>query len=1097
MNTCDTYSRKTRGPALRFRASVSFTSLPFPGSCSHLLFSLWTIVFVLGAVTGKHATAQTTVGIQPLGSYANGGIDQVNLGNLGVHIDIPLFQHKGRGTGMGTNVHLVYDSSYTAGLSPVSDMGWRVVVGTAVPGIVIAHQDSSDFEGLPCKTGGTTCNAGFTNYSYSFAFVDSTGYTHPFTNIATSRQCRGVSSEPCSDINLNAGGDSSDGSGYFLSVNPVTPSPLPSQLTVTTPSGIVYNYPQYGVADANGNVGVSTASQGGYWVNWNTTLADDSGVSATITGGAYSSSDSTKWTSRAPLQVQYHDTSGNLQTVTVNYSLHSVNINCAPAGTNFSATIGLADSVVYPDGSNYQFTYQPDGQLASMRLPTGGTITYNTGSQCVTASSGGYVGIPASVSRSNPDGSTTYAQTATPVAPYSPYSATSATHVAKPDGSSEQINFVYVLSNSEAAGNVNYNYETAHTWTSASGSVLKSTMNCYNGATGDCTTTPVTLPITQITTTTTLGGVTSKTVEYMNTAGLDTEVDEYDFGASSPTRKTITAYAPLGNNIADRPSSVTVSDTNGVVASQVTYGYDEFNLTSTTSLQGHNTISGARGNRTSQHSWLNTTGGTLDSHWQYDDAGQALAIEDPRTNWTYYAYDTATDNCAINTTFPLPSIATSQVCDPGTGLVSSATDSNGTKTTYSYDGMLRRIAIVATNGNGMAADTAYGYSGASLPETITTTVSATPSPSQVSTTTLDGLGRVVTSVGPNNAIVSTTYDSMGRPHSVSSPYFNTSDPTYDLTTYAYDTLGRKLSQTQSDTSSQLWNYIGNQTTFTDQNGLSWVRTSDALGRLTNVIEPTGSSTTYSYDVLDNLRTVTQQGVSGDTARTHNFVYDSLSRLVSASNPETGTIGYGYDANGNLTSKTDARGISTSYSYDALNRVLSKTYSNDPSATPSTCYQYDTSINGRGANLIGRLTSSWTQPGSCPAAVPLTGAITRHSILAYDAMGRVLSEQQCQWSNCTSGTPYATRTSYNLAGQQLSYGNAVQAFDLTNFYDSAGRLQHLDSSWSDSMHPALLFSGGTYTPSGAIQSMTLGTGVTVTKTYDSRQRITSSTANQVQ
>ncbi|PYR81184.1 MAG: hypothetical protein DMG18_16735 [Acidobacteria bacterium] len=65
---------------------------------------------------------------------------------------------------------------------------------------------------------------------------------------------------------------------------------------------------------------------------------------------------------------------------------------------------------------------------------------------------------------------------------------------------------------------------------------------------------------------------------------------------------------------------------------------------------------------------------------------------------------------------------------------------------------------------------------------------------------------------------------------------------------------------------------------------------DPLGRLTQVIEdpndlnPNGLnySTTYSYDALDNLTGVVQ-GV-----QSRSFVYSSLSRLTSATNPESET-----------------------------------------------------------------------------------------------------------------------------------------------------------------------------------------------------------------
>lgn len=76
--------------------------------------------------------------------------------------------------------------------------------------------------------------------------------------------------------------------------------------------------------------------------------------------------------------------------------------------------------------------------------------------------------------------------------------------------------------------------------------------------------------------------------------------------------------------------------------------------------------------------------------------------------------------------------------------------------------------------------------------------------------------------------------------------------------------------------------------------------SDALGRLAQVTEdPTTGGlnylTAYTYDVLGNLRTVTQ-----GTQPARVFTYNSLSRLTLASNPESGNVSYAYDAAGNLT-----------------------------------------------------------------------------------------------------------------------------------------------------------------------------------------------------
>ncbi|MCC7308915.1 MAG: hypothetical protein IT173_15230 [Acidobacteria bacterium] len=107
-------------------------------------------------------------------------------------------------------------------------------------------------------------------------------------------------------------------------------------------------------------------------------------------------------------------------------------------------------------------------------------------------------------------------------------------------------------------------------------------------------------------------------------------------------------------------------------------------------------------------------------------------------------------------------------------------------------------------------------------------------------------------------------------------------------------------------------------------------------------------------------------------QTRTFVYDSLSRLKSANNPESGTISYVYDNNGNLTSKVDARGVKTDYGYNALNRVTNRNYSLTGStppnyqATPDVSYFYDNLPNAKGKLIkltngtgVGRSTTEYT------------------------------------------------------------------------------------------------------------------------------------------
>jgi len=95
------------------------------------------------------------------------------------------------------------------------------------------------------------------------------------------------------------------------------------------------------------------------------------------------------------------------------------------------------------------------------------------------------------------------------------------------------------------------------------------------------------------------------------------------------------------------------------------------------------------------------------------------------------------------------------------------------------------------------------------------------------------------------------------------------------------------------------------------------------------------ATIYFYDALGNLLCVEQHGNVAGTGcsadpsndatspwRVRRFTYDSFSRLLTAKNPESGTITYTYDADGNLLQKTspapNQTGTATqtvSYCYD--------------------------------------------------------------------------------------------------------------------------------------------------------------------------------------
>jgi YD repeat-containing protein len=639
---------------------------------------------------------------------------------------------------------------------------------------------------------------------------------------------------------------------------------------------------------------------------------------------------------------------------------------------------------------------------------------------------------------------------------------------------------------------------------------------------------------------------------------------EYAFGPGTPgglVRSTTYTYqmqsssngsAYLAANLFDLPSTVTVQDGSGNPLSQTSYVYDNNAAAS----------QGAHGNLTSISRWVNTSpSAPLVTSIAYKPNGMAYLQTDP------YGNQTQVNSFQCNGLFPLQvtkayNSATTVPENFTYGYdatclkLESMTDPNGIVTKYAYNDPLDRLTLTKLAvGTPQESWTSYSYPSMTQVNIAQDRNSKGDGLLQ-SSDVYDGLGRNIHSTGTNGATVDTKYDLLGRVHSTSNPHYASSSSTDGTTTYTYDALSRKVLQVQSDGTSVLqWCYNGAVSSGAqsasglclpnassvpnarwvdsiDETGRHWQHVSDALGRLAAVVEPNpstgalGLETDYGYDALDNLLSVNQKGLATDTARTRGFIYDSLSRLLTDTNSETGTNTYTYLTSGKLCagdaslpcSKTDARGVTVQYGYDALNRLVQKGFPVLPAtSTPNysySCYQYDaTSVSGASSpgNFVGRLTNSWTQIGStppssfiCPTSLP-GSVLSRRSILAYDPLGRIQNEQQCTKTNCTTGTPFAPSYSYDLAGNVLTRSNGVASLPitLTNAYDSAGRLSTVTSSITQ--YPTSLFAASQsasspgYSPAGALMNATFGTGLTLFRTYDSRLRITGEidTGNTVQ
>lgn len=268
----------------------------------------------------------------------------------------------------------------------------------------------------------------------------------------------------------------------------------------------------------------------------------------------------------------------------------------------------------------------------------------------------------------------------------------------------------------------------------------------------------------------------------------------------------------------------------------------------------------------------------------------------------------------------------------------------------------------------------------------------------------------------------------------------------------------------------------NRTLVTDQASKQRISKTSALGQLTDVYEIMTSSdastssvtfpntsiaygyvTSYVYDTLNNLTTVNQ----GSQSRA--FAYNSLSRLTSATNPESGTISYVYDNNGNLTSKTDARSITTSYVYDVLNRVTDRNYTNEPSGSETADVDY---FYGTTAPKVGKLTK-------------VTSSVSTTEYTSFDILGRVTGHKQT-----TDGVDYTTGYTYKLSGaldeQTYPSGRVVK-----NEIDVSGDLASVSSKENSSAIFKTYANDFTYNAAGAVSSLKLGNGRFESTTFNSR------------
>ncbi len=185
---------------------------------------------------------------------------------------------------------------------------------------------------------------------------------------------------------------------------------------------------------------------------------------------------------------------------------------------------------------------------------------------------------------------------------------------------------------------------------------------------------------------------------------------------------------------------------------------------------------------------------------------------------------------------------------------------------------------------------------------------------------------------------------------------NITDHSGNVTTIAYDSLGRKIQMNDPDMSTWMYAYdrVGNLVSQTDARGITTNITYDPLNRKTFIDYLSSADIQFTYDagtigtlsqVVDAAGTVNyyydqrlrksreDRTIDGNTFSTL-WAYDSMDRATSQTYPDGQSITFNYNAQGKLD---NVPGIISGIDYNASGQVTQKNYANGK----NTSYTYDT------------------------------------------------------------------------------------------------------------------------------------------------------------
>ncbi len=566
------------------------------------------------------------------------------------------------------------------------------------------------------------------------------------------------------------------------------------------------------------------------------------------------------------------------------------------------------------------------------------------------------------------------------------------------------------------------------------------------------------------------------------------------------------------------------------------------------------------------------------TQWKFDSQGRLTTIVDPHSLATTYTYTSGTSLSPATvtepdgglTTFTYSSGVLASIAEPGgrtvtlthttagdglPDLTGITNPDGGLRTftfdtvhrlltdrwapltaTYAYDsvaGVLNTITLASSDTLNLVPADVWALQ-TSPARSAPAVAVLTDALSQVTTLTLDLLGRLLQQATPDGAVQQWQRDAAGQPTTFTDPLNRVTSYTYqyfsgkgDLTQVTYpdgttnqyqydstfhhqtvsvDERGDRTTMTYNTTTGDLLtvtNPLNQVTSYTWSSGLQQTVTdplnhtttyqydSTGMRRLLDTIDALNNRTTYAYDAAGNqtsvqdpllhLTTTTYDGMRRVTQVTDanggrtTSTYDAFGDLTSVQDQLGHQTQYGYEARGLQTTTTEAVGTpvqrTTTMAYDALGRQTTVT---DPDSH-TTSYSYD--AVGRLRTVTnpdgGVATSTYDLAGQLTTRTDPLGHVTSY---AYDARGRL--------TQTTDALGNLTTTVYDAAGN-VSASVDARGDRTTYSYDALNRQTQVQDAVGD-------LSTTMYDQAGNVTTSIDARGDRTTYAYDQLNRQTSVT-----